>query len=506
MPIEDAVMKPVKTFGALLRCAHFRVTPLILLAVLSLTGCAVRPASHANLLDAVQAIAPDTWSVGAPTDNVSVTAWWRGFGDPTLRDLVVDVLRNNLDIQAAVERVKQAEALTVERRSSLFPELNATARAADQRQITPPPLGYVREAGIGVAASWVPDVFGGERMAILAARAQETGRRDLLNSLRLAMASNAASAYIRLRWAQTALQIDEDNIKIRRRSLQLTEKRLAFGLSTQLDVARAQNQLDTIQARVPPMQSLIQHQLSLIAIYRGSIPERNNDVTLTDVGSIPLPMLALPAIMPSTALLRRPDVQAAYAVVAQRAAEVGGEQAQRYPQFRINLADGLLSASWLGLPTLTDNIFSAALAATSPIFNAGRITAQINASESRLTEAQLGLNQTMLSGLKEIEDTRSDLVTLSQQEDRLTDALKTSDQAVQLSTRLYTSGATSFLDVLTAQNAYLQDALALADVKRDRALETVALYRSLGGWAIGPVVDRGQMIGTADNLALAQPK
>jgi outer membrane protein TolC len=180
-------------------------------------------------------------------------------------------------------------------------------------------------------------------------------------------------------------------------------------------------------------------------------------------------------------LLRRPDVRSAYAELTQRAAEVGVAQADRYPKFSLQLTDGLLASSYLGLPTLTDNLFSAALNATSPIFNAGRITAGIEQSQSRMRESDLRLRQTMLQALKDVEDTRTDLVSTSEQAGRLKDALQSSDQSLRLSTQLYKGGASGFLDVLAAQEAYLQDSDALNQARREHALAAVALYRSLGG-------------------------
>jgi outer membrane protein TolC len=172
-------------------------------AALSLAACAVQPATHAKLTETVQTVAPDAWSVAAPQNSAETDAWWKQFGDPVMHTLVALVLDGNLDVQAAAERVKQAQEITTQRRAALLPELDATATAADVRQNVPPPLGYVRQAGIGVAASWTPDVFGGERLAVLAAEAQASGRQERLNELRLALAANTAAAYIDLRWAQS---------------------------------------------------------------------------------------------------------------------------------------------------------------------------------------------------------------------------------------------------------------------------------------------------------------
>jgi NodT family efflux transporter outer membrane factor (OMF) lipoprotein len=459
----------------------FVIKVLASAALLTLAACAVQPATHADLPQTVKTVAPAAWSVDAPQDNVSADAWWSQFGDPVMHRLVESVLTGNLDVQAAVERVRQAQDLAKQNRAALLPELNAGATASDTRQNTPPPLGYVRQAGFGLTASWTPDVFGGERLAVLAAQAQVSGREAALNQVRLALAANTAAAYIDLRWAQTQLQILSDNEQIRARALKLTQQRLHYGLSTQLDVARAQNQLQDLQSQIPRMQSNVQHQLSLIAVYSGRTPESVDGLLLADAREIPVPAQSAPQMLPSDALLQRPDVRTAYATVEQRAAEVGVSKAERYPKFRIDLSNGLLASSYLGLPTLTDNLFSAALNATSPIFNAGRITANIDASESRMRESQLGLQQTMLQALKEIEDNRSDLVSGAVQVQRLGGALDASNHALRLSTELYKGGASSFLDVLAAQEAYLRDSESLNQAKREHALSAVALYRSLGG-------------------------
>ncbi|SOE97734.1 efflux transporter, outer membrane factor (OMF) lipoprotein, NodT family [Burkholderia sp. D7] len=461
-----------------------------ILTSLALAACAVQPASHADLPDTVKTIAPVNWSVETPKDAVDAKTWWSQFGDPVLDELVNSVLTSNLDLQAAAERVKQAQALTTQKHAALLPELDATASAADARQNTPPPLGYVRQGGIGLALNWSPDVFGGERLDLLAAQAKLVGQQHVEDELRLALAADAASAYVNLRWAQAELQILQDNLGIRQRALQLTRDRLKYGLSTQLDVARAQNQLDELQARIPRARSTIEHELSLIAVYSGRTPESVDKLVLATPGPIPSPEGAAPQTLPSEALLRRPDVLVAYATVEQRAAEVGVSRAERYPKFSLNLSDGLLAASYLGMPALTDNLFSAALNATSPIFNAGRITADIQQSESKMRESQLNLQQTMLQALKEVEDTRSDLVSTTESTQRLMDALSASDQSLKLANQLYKGGATDFLDVLSAQQTYLQDSDLLNQAKQEHALAAVALYRSLGGgWSqTAPVI------------------
>lgn len=244
----------------------------------------MQPAQHPALQESVRTLAADGWDTDVPRADIDAAAWWAQFHDPVLDRLIATVLDGNLDLQAAAERVKQAQALTVQKRAVLLPELDATAHAADARQNTPPPLGYVRQAGAGLALSWSPDVFGGERLDLLAAQAELVGQKHAEDAMRLALAADAASAYVDLRWAQQELKILQDNAKIRQHALELTRKRQAFGLSTELDVTRAQNQLDALEARIPPTQAQIAHQLNLIAVYSGRTPESVDRLVLAQAG------------------------------------------------------------------------------------------------------------------------------------------------------------------------------------------------------------------------------
>ena len=260
----------------------------------ALAACAVQPGKHASLPGTVRAVAPQAWNVDALRDTVDTGVWWQQFGDPFMHQLIASVLKGNLDVQAALERVRQAQEIAVQRGAALLPELNATGTAASIRQNTPPPLGYVRQVGLGASASWTPDVFGGERLAVLAAQARVSDSRESLDELRLALAANTASAYIDLRWAQSEIRILEDNERIRSHALRLAQERLHYGLATQLDAARAQNQLSELQSRIPRVRSIIQHQLSLIAAYAGRAPETARSPELADARAIPNPAQSVP--------------------------------------------------------------------------------------------------------------------------------------------------------------------------------------------------------------------
>ncbi len=455
--------------SALMDATNMKKFILEIAACLSMAACAVQPATYADLHGTVNDIASANWSVDVPNANAVADAntWWNQFNDPVMHRLVPSVLDSNLDIRQAVERVKQAQALTTQKRAALLPQLDANARAADTRQNTPPPLGYMRQVGIGLTLGWTPYALCLRRRAARTARrAGAVGRARTCGRSGAARARGEHGLGI-YRSAMGSVGV-EDPPRQRDHSRACAQAHATppqYGLSTKLDIARAQNQLSDLQARIPRTQATIQHQLSLIAVYLGRTPELLDTLALADAGAapvIPVPANGAPQTLPSDALLRRPDVLAAYARVEQRATEVGVARAERYPKFSLRLSDGLLASSYLGLPTLTDNLFSAALNATSPIFDVGRIGADIDRNESRMCESQLALRQTLL------------------------DALAASDQSLTLSTQLYKGGAASFLDVLDAQEAYLRDADSLNRSKREQALAAVALYRraTAGGRAI----------------------
>lgn len=107
---------------------------LAILMMFALAACAVQPATHADLPATVRTTAPADWSVNVPTADTDAATWWNQFNDPVMHALVASVLDSNLDLQAAVERVKQAQALTTQRRAALLPQLDANAGASNTRQ------------------------------------------------------------------------------------------------------------------------------------------------------------------------------------------------------------------------------------------------------------------------------------------------------------------------------------------------------------------------------------
>ncbi|HKU01161.1 MAG TPA: TolC family protein, partial [Paraburkholderia sp.] len=207
---------PLLTPAHLVRAVRAGLTAL---AAAVLAACAVQPAQHADLPAAVHATAPAAWRIDAPQDAIDARAWWAQFDDPMLDALLSSVLSGNLDLQAAAERVKQAQSITTQKHAALLPQLDFTAQGVYERKNTPPPLGYVKQAGAGVTLSWSPDVFGGERLDLLAAQANLVGQQHALDAVRLALAADTASAYVDLRWTQAEMKILQDNLEIRKHTL-----------------------------------------------------------------------------------------------------------------------------------------------------------------------------------------------------------------------------------------------------------------------------------------------
>ena len=288
----------------------------ILLALLSelcaARACAVQPATHADL--------PATVAVGGARQTgastrrktrVDAAAWWAQFGDPVLHELVGSVLSQNLDVQAALERVKQAKP---SRRSGAPRCCRNSTRAPpprDARQNTPPPLGYVRQAGIGLTLEL--DARRVRRRASGTAGragAVDGPRACASMQLRLALAANTASAYVDLRWAQSEQKILQDNVCDPRTRIATDAGAHEVRLSTQLDVARAQNQLSELQARFP--RAAVDDPASVepdrgvfgphagIRRYARARHARADSRRRQD---------AVPQMLPSEALLRRPDVR-----------------------------------------------------------------------------------------------------------------------------------------------------------------------------------------------------
>jgi NodT family efflux transporter outer membrane factor (OMF) lipoprotein len=499
---------------------------IALLPVIALlpAGCMVGPDYKPPKIDT-----PARFSTTQPTTEF--TRWWETFHDPELNSLIERGLKSNLDLQVAAQRIVQARAQRDIATAAIFPQANTTGgytrtgiskRAgvgglasvggsssssgstgtsgstgssgnvstdalhpnATAGSSSPniasliPPRFDLWQAGFD--ASWEIDVFGGTRRSVEAAnadiQAQEESRRDTL----ITLLGDVGRNYVQVRGLQREIQISHDNVRSQRDTLKLTKSRFAAGLATDLDVARAEAQVNTTEAQIPTFEISLQQSIHALGVLLGESPQALEE-ELTNVQPIPRPPSQAPIGLPSDLLRRRPDVRRAERQLAAATARIGVATADLFPKFNLTGALGLESQTFKSLADSDSLFWNIGPSVSWPIFDAGRIRANIRVQNALEQQALIQYRQTVLVSLEDVENALTAYTQEQARRQSLQQAVDANRRAVDLATQLYVRGLADFLNVLDAQRDLFASQDQLVQSEQNVSADLVSLYKALGG-------------------------
>lgn len=455
---------------------------------------------------------PTGWSRSWPeaTPASGQAAWWDAFDDPILARLIAQARDGNIDVRIALARISQSRAQLAQAGVKRLPTLETSASYNRERPSANgvmsltgdasgvAPLGAAgATAGIshpsardfdlfqaGFDASWEPDFWGKVGRAIEAADAavlaDEEARRIALGT----MATEIGRNYILLRAAQADLRTAEQTLALHRRSVELTLSRVRGGFSTDIDLAAAQAAQDAAEAGLAPWRNSVQ-------AYRNAITQllaRPPGQLDAELQPQPVPTLRrpIPLSLPAEVAQARPDIRQAEAVLHQATANIGVARADFFPQVTLSGSfafQALQLSGRKGLDMWGAHQFALGPQVTVPIFDAGRVAANVRLAEAQQVEAFETYRRVVLQALHEVEN---DLNAMQQDHARW-DALAAQaarlDHAYRLQTRLTRAGLSDELKELDAQRSLLAAQQTVADAKAAFATDQIATFKALGlGW------------------------
>jgi NodT family efflux transporter outer membrane factor (OMF) lipoprotein len=433
-----------------------------------------------------------------------VATWWKGIADPTLQRLIDQGLAANADIRIAVARVKEARTVVTTAESALYPTLIAYGAIGRQKtnDISPPavnlpvplpvslpPLDVPISSfnGGGFAAAWEVDIFGARRSDAEAARQAALAYEEKLHGAQMIVAGDIASNYIEARSIERRMDVLARSISTAQRLQRYAQGRFDAGHATRYDVDRAKAGVESLQAMEAPLRSLLAARLRRLAVLTGQPPEALKNLPAptasapADASVIPD---QLPAVLPSDVLERRPDVRGSANQVRALAARLGSAKAEVLPKFYLGFLsnDGHLEIG--NLPSASSSFTAWGAGMKLPIFEGGRISAHIKASDARLEAAGVQYEQAVMTALEDVENAYSARRALDLRAAQLTTAWRTSADGAQHADRLFQEGTGLLQPVLEARLSALQREDDLIQAQTARALTTVLLYKAIGGgWA-----------------------
>jgi len=426
------------------------------------------------------------WKAGEPRDDMHRGKWWEIFGDPALNTLEEQIDVSNQTIAAAEAQFRQARAAIRVAHAGLYPTvtggssvigngtsgnlITGSAAASVARQF---PLLTIPTVG----ASWAPDLWGQVRRQIESATATaQAGAGDLENA-RLSIQSELALDYFQMHGLDAEKALLDSNVKAYEQALSLTMNRFNQGVASQVDVAQAQTQLE--QTRAQSTDTLVARQQfeHAIAILTGKPPSQLT-IAAAPIASQPP---VIPGELPSELLERRPDIAANERRVAAANAQIGVAIAAYYPNVTLSASGGLESSSLLSLFTWPSRFWSLGPSLSETLYDAGRRKGVTEEAQAAYDITVANYRESVLTAFQGVEDNLATLRVLEQESREQASAVRYADRSLQLANAQYQGGITTYLQVITAQEAALLNERTAVQINTRRITASVSLIQALGG-------------------------
>jgi len=462
------------------RLSSRRLTALA--ASLALAGCAnmsvIEPQS--SVRDA-RSVGLEQQAAGA---FVPAADWWREFGDEQLDQLVAQALQGNPSLKLAQARLARAQAASDVAEAARLPQASGSLDLTRQRftadGAVPPPLaGAILNSGtLQLSASWELDFFGKNQAALDAALGSARAAQADAEAARVLLASNVARAYFQLARVNGNLAVAQRTLAQRQESLRLVQDRVQAGLDTRLELRESEGALPDARQQIEALReqsALAQHALAALT------GQGNQAVVRVQPSLAAVKPMAIPAQLTADLLGQRADIVAARWRIEAAGYDVKNAKAQFYPNINLAAFAGLSS---IGLGRLLDagsQQWGFGPAIRLPIFEAGRLRANLRGKTADLDAAVESYNAAVLDAIHDAADQIASSQSIARQQAEQRDAQSAAEDAYAIALQRYQAGLGTYLNVLTAETAVLNQRRLGVDLAA-RALDTqIALIRAFGG-------------------------
>ncbi|MBN9402659.1 MAG: efflux transporter outer membrane subunit [Burkholderiales bacterium] len=449
---------------------------------LALGACSLAPTYHRP-----DAPVPDRFPVTAADAGqaAALPAWRDFFQDPRLQALIELALKNNRDLRIAVDRVEEARAQFGIAQSDRLPTIGAQGTGQVTR--TPPDMrnggadaqsvnrSYI--AGVGMTAFEL-DFFGRVRNLSEAAYQSYLSTDQARRTVQLGLIAQTAEAYFRLRSAQVLHELMDKTLEARKGTLDLVQSRFDVGVASDLDLAQAQSQYDTVRAdRIAAERAMTQAGNALQLLLGTPVPD-----------GLPEPrpfgreqlLQSLPAGLPSQLLERRPVIVGAEHDLMAANAQIGAARAAFFPRISLTGLLGFASPELDALFGGSHRYWQFSPQIQMPLFSGG-VKGNLDLAKARSNIAVSAYEKAIQTAFREVADGLAGEATYSNQLDALRATEESALKALKLAQIRYETGVDSFLQVQSAQVALYGVQQQFIQLGTDALFNRVELYKALGG-------------------------
>ena len=403
---------------------------------------------------------------------------------------MTDGLAGSPSLAAAKARLARAAAAAGVARAALSPQLNGNGGITDQRYsehyIFPPPFAgtWNADGRVTLDFSYELDFWNKNGAALEAALSRAQAAAAEAEAARVLLTTGIARAYFNLQRLFAQREVSQAAIAQREDVVRLTSQRFAAGLDTRVEVKQAEAALATVRTELAQYDDAVAVTRHQIAALVGAGPERGEAIVARNAAR--MPESALPAAIPLDLVSRRPEIVASRWRVEAAGRDIAVAKAMFYPNVNLVAFVGLNSIGLSNLLTAGSAIAGVGPAMHLPIFEGGRLNANLGERQADRDLAVTTYNQALIDAVREVADALSSIGQLSRVAYEQARAREATTDAYNLAVVRYKAGLGNYLTVLTAQTQqFVQDRLD-ADLKA-RAFELdVSLARALGGGYADP--------------------
>jgi NodT family efflux transporter outer membrane factor (OMF) lipoprotein len=420
---------------------------------------------------------PSSWQAPKSLDAPLQTDWLDNFADPELEALIAEALANNADLRITAGRLNQALSEAGLSRAARLPGAGIGLQA--QRQRTGPMFGYnyLNDYQLGINLSWELDLWGRLANEHQASRAQVEARAADYEAARLSLAAQVSKAWFNLKEAHSQTQLSLKTTRSYRKNLATLEARYERGLGDSLELRQLRTEVANAEAGLQARRRATQQASRSLELLLGRYPA----AAINTDNEFPQLQTPLPAGIPAELLERRPDLQAAKARVQAAEKTKRAKRKAWLPSLSLTGSSGTASNEFENLLDSDFRVGNILGNLTLPIFQGGRIMANIQRADSLLAQAEAAYHNTALRAFLEVENALSAEHFLRLEAEKLERANKEADAAERLAWQRYQNGTLEFINVLISQRAAAQARSRYLNILNQRLQNRIDCILALGG-------------------------
>jgi NodT family efflux transporter outer membrane factor (OMF) lipoprotein len=452
---------------------------------LALAGCASSGGLHPDgtALDAASLKAGHSLA-GLPLSPAAWPAsdWWSALGDPQLDALISEALHNNPGLAVADARARGAQAQVGIANAARGPSVNAGASIAGARLPANVPIGnghFGLAKYADVSFKWGVDLWGGKRDAWQAALGASRAAQIDAHAARIELSGNVARAYAQLGYAFAQQDLAAGELKRANQSRELTQQRVSAGIDNQIVLKQADGEVASAEQDMALTARAVDAARSALSVLLGKGPDRGREISRPRV--LTPAELAVPANLSIDLLGHRADLVAARWRVEAASKDIKAAKTEFLPNISISAMAGVIALGGGSPLSLPSRFFEGGPSLSLPIFDGGRLRANLAGKDAQYDLAVAQYNQTLVSALNEVADDVSALQSLQQQMLAQQRAQTAARQAWDLALQRYKAGIGSYLEALSVRQQLLLANRGMAALQAQQVDRSVLLIEALGG-------------------------